>query len=253
VTTHGDGSNGKVALITGASRGIGAASARRLARDGFWVAVNYVTNRHAADAVVGEIETAGGRAFALQADVASRDDRRRMFEAVIEACGRLDVLVNNAGADAFASLAEIDEDHLASLMGVNFEAVLFACQQAARLMDRAGGRIINITSIVARTPQPNRAVYGASKAAVEAITASFAAELGPRGITVNAVAPGSTETDMTRRRMVGAVRDAIVANTPLGRLGQPEDIAGLVAFLASDEAAWITGEVIAADGGRMDV
>jgi 3-oxoacyl-[acyl-carrier protein] reductase len=253
VTTRGDGSNGKVALITGASRGIGAASARRLARDGFWVAVNYVTNRQAADAVVGEIETAGGRAFALQADVASRGDRRRMFEAVIEACGRLDVLVNNAGAEAFASLAEIDQDHVASLMGVNFDAVLFACQQAARLMDRAGGRIINITSIGARTPQPGRAVYCASKAAVEAITVAFAAELGPSGITVNAVAPGSTETDMTRRRMVGAVRDAIVANTPLGRLGRPEDIAGLVAFLASDEAAWITGEVLAADGGRMDM
>lgn len=251
--TSGEKRGGKVALITGASRGIGAAAARRMARDGVAIAVNYVANSQAADGVVADIAAAGGDAVAVQADVADRDQRERLFDAVMAEYGRLDILVNNAGADAFASLAEIDQAHIDMLMTINVDAAIFACQRAAQLMGPEGGRIINISSIITRTPQPNRAIYGASKAALEAITESFAAELGPRRITVNAVRPGSTETDMTRERIAGAVREAVEAKTPLGRLGQPEDIAGIIAFLASDDAAWITGEIIAADGGRLDM
>ena len=232
-----DESKDRVALITGASRGIGAAITSRLAQSGATVVVNYSRSAHAAEALVSELRAAGTEALAVRADITQRDQLEGLFDATLGAFGRLDILVNNAGDDAFASLAEIDEAHIDRLFDLNLKAAIFACQRAAALFGDQGGHIINISSIIARTPQPQRAIYSASKAALEAITVAFAAELGPRAITVNAVAPGSTETDLTRARMVGAVRDAIVAKTPLGRLGQPEDIAGLVAFLAGEDAA----------------
>ena len=244
---------GKVALVTGGSRGIGAAIATRLARDGASVVVNYIRSREAAQALVTDIEAGGGRALAFKADITRREELDELFNAAMGVHGRLDILVNNAGDDAFAAIAQIDEAHIDALFDLNLKAAIFAAQRAAACFGEGGGRIVNISSIIARTPQAERGIYSASKAALEAVTVAFAAELGPRGITVNAVAPGSTETDLIRDRMVGAVRDAVVAKTPMGRLGQPDDIAGLVAFLASDEASWITGQVIAADGGRMDM
>jgi len=244
---------GKAALVTGGSRGIGAAIAARLAQDGASVVINYVRSRQAAQALVADIESAGGQALAIRADITRRDELEQLFKEAMDVYGRLDVLVNNAGDDAFAALARIDEAHIDALFDLNLKAAIFAAQRAAECFGEDGGRIINISSIIARTPQAERSIYSASKAALEAVTVAFAAELGPHGVTVNAVAPGSTETDLTRDRIVGAVRDAVVANTPLGRLGQPEDIAALVAFLASEEGAWITGQVIAADGGRNDL
>ena len=200
-----------------------------------------------------EIEAAGGTATALGADVADLAELDLLFDRTIAWAGRLDILVNNAGLHIFGRLEEIDADHVDRQMDLNFKSALFACQRAAALMAGPGGRIVNISSIIARTPQAGRSIYAASKAALEALTVALAAELGPRGITVNAVSPGSTDTDMTRPYMVGAMRERALAGTPMGRLGAPEDIAAAVAFLASVEAGWITGEVLAVDGGRMDM
>lgn len=248
---------GKVALVTGASRGIGAAIAERLARDGATVAINYRANVNDANALAGEIVDAGGQALTLQADLTRRTENHRLVDEVVGQCGGLDILVNNAGVDAFAGLNDIDEAHVESLMSLNFNAAIYAAQRAVEAFEAkdppSGGRIINISSIIVRTPQPQRSIYAASKAALEAATVAWAAELGPRGITVNTVAPGSIDTDMTRARFVGELREKIVAATPMGRLGRPTDIGGVVSFLASDDAAWITGQIIAVDGGRMDM
>jgi 3-oxoacyl-[acyl-carrier protein] reductase len=243
------GLSGKVAVVTGASRGIGAAIARRLAREGARVAVNYRRRADAAEQVVAWIEEAGGEAFAVQADVSDLNQITALFDQTLDRFGRLDILVNNAGVSEWRLLADSDAAHYERQFSVNVRGVLFATQEAARRIGDSGGRILNITSGAAQATPPGMSVYSAGKAAVEALTKTFATELGPRGITVNAVSPGLIETNMLHQALTPEYRQAMIAQTPLGRLGEPEDIAGMVAFLASEEARWITGQVIGVNGG----
>jgi 3-oxoacyl-[acyl-carrier protein] reductase len=240
---------GKVAVVTGASRGIGRAVAERFARDGARVVVNYARSGDQAEHVVAGIREWGGEAIAVRADMGRPEQIAQLFEQTTERFGRLDVLVNNAGAYDAHRLERSDEAHYAALFDVNVRGVLLASREAARRFGETGGRIINISSGAARAAVPGGAVYAASKAAVEALTRCHAAELGPRGITVNAVAPGFTESDMLDVALPAEARDGMIALTALGRLGRPEDIADVVAFLTSDDARWITGETIGASGG----
>jgi 3-oxoacyl-[acyl-carrier protein] reductase len=240
---------GKVAVVTGASRGIGRAVAERFARDGARVVVNYARSGDQAEQVVAGIRERGGEAIAVQADMGRPEQIAQLFEQTTERFGRLDVLVNNAGAYDAHRLVRSDEAHYAALFDVNVRGVLLASREAARRFGETGGRIINISSGAARAAVPGGAVYAASKAAVEALTRCHAAELGPRGITVNAVAPGFTESDMLDVALPAEARGGMIALTALGRLGRPEDIADVVAFLTSDDARWITGETIGASGG----
>ncbi|MDQ3308674.1 MAG: glucose 1-dehydrogenase [Gemmatimonadota bacterium] len=240
---------GKVAVVTGASRGIGRAVAERFARDGARVVVNYARSGDQAEQVVAGIREWGGEAIAVQADMGRPEQIAQLFKQTTERFGRLDVLVNNAGAYDAHRLERSDEAHYAALFDVNVRGVLLASREAARRFGETGGRIINISSGAARAAVPGGAVYAASKAAVEALTRCHAAELGPRGITVNAVAPGFTESDMLDIALPAEARDGMIALTALGRLGRPEDIADVVAFLTSDDARWITGETIGASGG----
>lgn len=238
----------RIAVVTGASRGIGAAIARRLAAEGAKVLVNYVQTEQAALQVVAGIKARGGEAVAVRADMTDLEQIKGLFGKVLETFDRLDILVNNAGTFEMRSLEQIDEMHYARTFTVNVRAVLFATQEAARHFGGEGGCIINLSSIAARLSMPGGSVSAASKAAVEALTRCHAAELGPRGIRVNAVAPGATETDIGRWQPP-ELRDQIIKATALGRVGTPDDIADVVAFLASDDARWITGKVIDADGG----
>lgn len=240
---------GKVALVTGASRGIGAGIARRLAADGAQVVVNYASREDAAKRVVGEIEAAGGQAIAVQADMSDLDAVRNLFARTMERFGRLDILVNNAALAENLPLNAVDADHYERIFHVNVRGPLFAMQEAARLFDAPGGRIINISSGITQVPAPFALLYAATKAALDNLTLSIAHDLGKRGITVNAVAPGTTESDMLNAVMSQEMQQAMIANTALGRLGTPEDIAAVVAFLASDAGGWITGQVISASGG----
>lgn len=240
---------GKVAVVTGASRGIGRAIAERFARDGARVVINYARSVGQAEQVVAGIRQRGGEAIAVQADMGQPTEIPQLFELTTERLGGLDILVNNAGAYEARPLERTDEAHYAALFDVNVRGVLLASQEAARRFGDTGGRIINISSGAAQAAVPGGAIYAASKAAVEALTRCHAAELGPRGITVNAVAPGFTESDMLDVALPTEARYAMIALTALGRLGRPEDIADVVAFLASDDARWITGETIGASGG----
>lgn len=237
---------GQVALVTGASRGIGAAIARRLAADGAAVAVNYRTGRAQADAVVAAIEAAGGRAVALGADVADPAELARLFDATERHLGRVDVLVNNAGILRPTPIGGTEPATLDALFAVNVRAPWLATQEFVRRRgDARGGRVIHIGSGAGHRAFPGHAGYSASKAALEGMTRSMAAELGSRGITVNTVAPGTTETDM----LPPSLAKVVVPMTALGRLGRPEDIAGVIAFLASEAGGWITGTVLDANGG----
>jgi 3-oxoacyl-[acyl-carrier protein] reductase len=235
---------GKVAVVTGASKGIGAEIARRLAADGAAVVVNYASSKPGADKVVNDITKAGGNAVAVQADVSKEADVRRLFDETKKAFGRLDVLVNNAGIYQFAPLPEVTADHFHKQFDLNVLGLLLATREAVRLFGPAGGNVINISSVVATAAPPNAAVYSATKAAVDAITKSLAKELGPRKVRVNSVNPGMVETEGTHAQGIpdSDFRRQIEAQTPLGRIGQPGDIAPAVAFLASDDAGWITGE-----------
>jgi len=238
---------GKRALVTGGSRGIGRAIAERLAADGAHVIVHYGQNAAAAQETVAQIEAAGGQAVALQCELRDVGAIRKMF-ADFE--GGLDVLVNCAGVFDFAPIADVTEEAFDRQFDINVKALLFVTQQALpRLAD--GGRIINISSASASKARPYVIAYGASKGAVESFTLSLAQELGPRRITVNAVSPGMTATPEIVAMLAGdASRErAAVSAIALGRVGMPDDIAEVVAFLASDEGRWITGQVIAADGG----
>jgi 3-oxoacyl-[acyl-carrier protein] reductase len=239
--------NSKVALVTGAGRGIGRAIALELAAQGYTVVANYSATEAGAAEVVAAIRKKGGEAQAVQADVRRAADLDRLFATTLEKYGRLDVLVNNAGVSGAAPLEMISEDLVANAFDVNFKGMLFASQRAARHFGADGGAIVNLSSALVQQPIGMQAVYAASKAAVDAATRILAQELGPRKIRVNAVAPGPTETDLLQ--VPDEIRGYIVSRTILGRVGLPTDIARVVAFLASDAAGWVTGQVIGADGG----
>lgn len=243
--------NGKVAVVTGASKGIGAEIARELAAQGAAVVVNYASSKAGADKVVAEITRREGRAVALQADLSKEADVRRLFAETKKAFGRLDVLVNNAGIYEFSALEDVTVDHFHRQFNLNVLGLILATQEAVRLFGPEGGSVINISSVVATAAPPTVSVYSATKAAVDAITRSLAKELGPKKVRVNAVNPGMVETEGTHAQGIpdSDFRRQIEAQTPLGRIGQPHDIAPAVAFLASNDAAWITGETLHIAGG----
>jgi 3-oxoacyl-[acyl-carrier protein] reductase len=239
---------GKVALITGSARGIGAAIAERLARDGAAVVVNYSKSENEALAVAERIQARGGKAVVLRADVGEPGAVRKLVDDTVRKLGRLDIAVNNAVSLTFGTIEEIGDDTLSEQFATNVEAPLAVMRAAARHLP-SGGRVINISSLASTMPLPRATVYAAAKGALDAMTRVWAKELGPRGITVNAVAPGPIETDAFRTNAPDEMRAHFIARTPLGRIGQPEDIADVVAFLASHDARWVTGHVLAAGGG----
>ena len=238
----------KVAIVTGASRGSGAAVAERLARDGFTVVVNYSGSQAPAEALVRKIEAAGGRALAAQGDVASPDAVKRMFDGAEAAFGGVDVLVNNAGIMALAPLAQSDDALFDRHIAVNLKGSFNTMREAARRL-RDGGRIINFSSSVVGLLQPTYGVYAATKAAIEAMTSVLAKEMRGRGITVNAIAPGPTATDLFLDGKSPELVERLAKLAPLERLGKPEDIAAAVAFLAGPDGAWVNGQTLRANGG----
>ncbi len=238
----------KIALVTGGSRGIGAAIARRLAAGGASVAVGYRADREAATRIEGEIARTGGACLAVQGDVAEQSGIDAMVGAAVEHFGRIDVLVNCAAIAPYRPLGSMDAAFVRSILDTNVVGLVMLTQAVLPHMPAPGGRIVNIASALAYRPIPTSSVYSASKAAVVTLTHAFAKELGPRGITVNAVAPGVIRTDMTEK-ILEERGEQILAMTPLARIGEPGDISGIVAFLASPEAGWITGRTIISDGG----
>lgn len=241
--------SGKTALVSGASRGIGRAIAVELAGAGAAVVVNYRTGAEAAEAVVGEIEAAGGRATAVQADVSAPADVERLVKASTDAYGSLDILVNNAGITRDNLLLRMKDEEWEAVLSTNLRAAYLLTKAVLRPMMRARwGRIVSITSVVGLTGNAGQANYSAAKAGLIGFTRSVAREMAARGITANAVAPGFIETDMVAG--LGAeLRENVLKQIPLGRLGNPHDVAQVVAFLASDAAAYVTGQTIAVDGG----
>jgi 3-oxoacyl-[acyl-carrier protein] reductase len=242
---------GKVAIVTGASKGIGAGIARGLGAAGAAVVVNYASSRDGAERVVADIVAKGGKAIAVKGDVAKAADVRHLFEETKKAFGALDVLVNNAGIYLFQPLDEITEDEFHRLFNTNVLGTILATKEAARQFGPNGGSVINISSVASRDAVPTSAVYSATKGAVDAVTRVLAAELGPRKIRVNTIAPGGVETEGTHAMgVIGSdFEKAMIARTALGRMGQPDDIARVAVFLASDDSAWLTGEWLAASGG----
>ncbi|WP_454825155.1 SDR family oxidoreductase [Paraburkholderia xenovorans] len=238
----------KVAIVTGASRGIGASIAKRLAADGFTVVVNYSGSDAAAAAVVEQIEEAGGRARAAKADISDAAAVRRMFEAAETAYGGIDVLVNNAGIIGLKPIASMDDETFDRIIKINLKGTFNTLREAANRL-RPGGRIVNLSTSVVGLYQPTYAIYAATKAGVEAMTHVLSKELRGRNITVNAVAPGPTATELFFDGKTQEVIDHLTRLAPLERLGQPEDIANAVAFLAGPDGAWINGQVLRANGG----
>ena len=238
----------KVAIVTGASRGIGAAVAQRLARDGFSVAVNYASSPEQADALVAELKAAGGRAFAVKADVASAEEVHAMFDAVEAQLGKVDVLVNNAGVLRTLPLAEHSDAQYDQTFDINVRGTFNTLREAATRLNE-GGRIVNFSSTTLALNMPGYAIYNATKAAVEAFTHVFAKELRGRGITVNAVAPGPIATSLFLDGKTEEQVQAFAKMPPLQRLGQPEDIASVVSFLAGPDAGWVNGQILRANGG----
>jgi 3-oxoacyl-[acyl-carrier protein] reductase len=242
---------GKVAVVTGASKGIGAAIAKHLAEEGAAVVVNYATSREGADRVVNEITSKGGRAIAVQANVAKSADIQRLFAETKKAFDKLDILVNNAGIYEFAPLENITAEHFHKQFDLNVLGLILASQEAAKHFGSAGGSIVNISSVVATLTPPSATVYNATKAAVDAVTRTLAKELGPKKIRVNAINPGMVETEGLHGSGIAAseMRKQTELQTPLGRIGQPNDIAPAAVFLASSDSGWITGETLTIAGG----
>jgi 3-oxoacyl-[acyl-carrier protein] reductase len=240
--------SGKIALVTGSSRGIGRAMAERLSRDGAAVAINYVRNSDKAEEVVAAIAADGGTAVALQADVSNLKDIQQLFEEILAHFGRLDIVVNNAGIRISKNVGDTLEEEFDHLFAINVKGTFFSCQLAARRLPD-GGRIINVSSAVTRMMLPGYGIYAASKGAVDQITRVLAKELGERRITVNAVAPGPVDTELFRDGKTEEQVQQMAQMAALGRVGEVEDIADLVAFLASDDARWITGQTIHVNGG----
>lgn len=242
---------GKVGIVTGASKGIGAAIAKKLAAQGAAVGVNYVNGKEDAARVVEEITNQGGKAIAVQADIANAGDIEKLFKTVKETFGRIDILVNNAAIFKFGPVESITAEDFFQQYQVNVLGPIFTTQQALQYFPAAGGSIINISSVAGQNPGAFTSLYSSTKAAVNALTIALAKELAARNIRVNTVAPGSTDTEGARALGISGtdMEKAMIAATPLGRIGKPEEIAPVVAFLASDEAAWITGEKIVVSGG----
>jgi 3-oxoacyl-[acyl-carrier protein] reductase len=243
--------SGKVAVVTGASKGIGASIARHLAGEGAAVVVTYASSKEGAARVVTEITAKGGRAIAIQADISRQADIPRLLAETKKAFGHLDILVNNAGTYEFAPLEEVTPAHFHKQFDLNVLGLLLATQEAVRHFGPAGGSIINLSSVAATSAPPNASVYSATKAAVDAVTRSLAKELGPRRIRVNAINPGIVETEGVHAAGIpdSDFRRQFEAQAPLGRIGQPDDIGPAAVFLASEEASWITGEMLHIAGG----
>ncbi len=242
--------SGKVAVVTGASKGIGAAIAKTLAGEGASVVVNYASSKAGADKVVSEITKAGGKAVAVRADLSKAGEAKKLAEETKKAFGKVDILVNNAGVYEFRPLELIDEDHVKKIFDLNVTGLLFTTQEIVKLIPAEGGSIINVSSVVAKTPPAGSAVYSATKGAVDVITRVFAQELGPKKIRVNSLSPGFTITEGVQAS--GYEEDlskSSIARTPLGRVGKPDDIAKVALFLASEDSGWITGETVLAGGG----
>ena len=242
---------GKVAVVTGASKGIGAAIAKHLADEGASVVVNYASSKQGAERVVREITGKGGKAIAVQADVAKQADIKRLFAETRKAFGRLDVLVNNAGIYEFSPLEAVTEENFYKQFNINVLGLILTSQEAVKHFGSEGGSIINISSIVSTLAPANTAVYSATKAAVDAVTKSLAKELGPRKIRVNAINPGMVETEGWHAAGIAEsdMRKQTEATTPLGRIGQPQDIAPAAVYFASSDSAWVTGETLYITGG----
>jgi 3-oxoacyl-[acyl-carrier protein] reductase len=238
----------KVALVVGGSRGIGAAVARRFSSLGSRVAIAYRTRSDAAEMLMSEIAAAGGQCIAIAGDITQTEAAQKIVRDTVAQYGRIDILVNCAGVAPYRPLSAIDAAFIREIFDANVLGTVLVTQAALPHLTSPGGRIINFASALAFRPIPTSSIYAASKAAIVTLTLAFAKELGSKGITVNAVAPGVIETEMTSA-IVAERGAAIIAATSLGRIGQPEDIAGIVTFLASPEAGWITGRTIVADGG----
>jgi len=242
---------GKVAIVTGASKGIGAGIAKQLAAEGAAVVVNYASSKEGADRVVAEIESSGGKAIAVHANVAKKAEIERLFAETEKAFGKLDILVNNAGVYEFSPLEEITEEHFHKMFDLNVLGLILASKEAAKHFDSAGGSIINISSLASTKAPATTAVYSATKGAVDTLTKALANELGPRKIRVNAINPGVVITEGVQAAGIPGsdFEKKAVAETPLGRTGRPEDIAPAAVFLASADSSWITGETLVISGG----
>ncbi|PIF30833.1 3-oxoacyl-[acyl-carrier protein] reductase [Flavobacterium sp. 9] len=244
--------NGKVALITGASKGIGAGIAKAYANQGATVIVNYASSKSDADKVVQEITSNGGKAIAIQGNVEKSADVKRIFEEIVKTFGKLDILVNNAGVYKFAGIDDITEESFHNMFNINVLGSILTIQQAVKLFGDKGGVIINTGSIVSTLDMPTTLIYTQTKYAVDAMTRILAKELGPKNIRINSINPGLIEIEGSHSSgvMNGDAEKWHVSETPLGRVGKPEDIAKVAVFLASEDSYWITGETIAVSGGQ---
>lgn len=242
---------GKVAVVTGASKGIGASIAKHLAAEGASVVVNYASSKTGADKVVGEITAQGGKAIAVQGSVAKKTDIEKLFAETKKVFGHVDVLVNNAGIYEFGALEQISEDHFHKQFDTNVLGLILTTQEALKHFNGDGGSVINISSVVGVNPLPGAAVYSATKAAVDAVTKSLARELGPKKVRVNSINPGMIETEGVHAAGIleSDFPKQVVSQTPLGRIGQPQDVATVATFLASADSGWITGETFLVSGG----
>jgi 3-oxoacyl-[acyl-carrier protein] reductase len=243
---------GKVAVVTGASKGIGASIAKHLAADGASVVVNYASSKAGADKIVDEITKAGGKAVAVQGDVSKKADIDRLFTETKKAFGQLDILVNNAGIYEFAPLEQVTEEHFHKQFNLNVLGLILTTQEALKYFSPAGGSVINISSVAGVHPVATASVYSATKSAVDGVTKALSKELGARKIRVNSLNPGMVETEgLQSAGILGSdFHKQLAAQTPLGRIGQPQDIGKVASFLASEDSGWITGEVLLVSGGQ---